>query len=577
MTLLTAKEHGRLARVALGKEEADLVLKGGRVINCFSRAIEEADVAVSSGRIAAIGKGLKGREVIDCKGLFISPGFIDAHIHIESTMLSPGEFAKGVVPRGTTCVIADPHEIANCFGIDGVRYMIEASKGLPMSIFYTAPSCVPATHLETSGAELGPEQVRMLLELPEIVGLGEMMNFPGVIFGDPQVEAKLEYARRLGTVIDGHAPGLSGAPLSAYVSAAIDSDHECTTKDEAMEKLALGMYLYLRQGTSEQNLKELIPAVTPENLHRCCLVSDDRDPVDIIHKGHMDYSLREAVKDGLHPLDALAMVTINPARRFRLSCTGAVAPGYYADLVILQDLEGFNVESVFFKGRLVAKDGSLVTEIGSAAQNQAVRKSVVIKDDLDFSIEARPGKARVIGIVPGQIVTESESIEPKIVDGMAVADPDRDICKLAVIERHHGTGNIGLGFVKGLGLRQGALASTVAHDSHNIVVAGADDKSMLKAVRALKESGGGLCVANGDRVEALLPLPIAGLMSDRPVREVASKLEEIKAAARALGASQDNPFMILSFLALPVIPKLKLTDKGLVDVEKFSIVPLFFP
>ncbi|NPA94340.1 MAG: adenine deaminase, partial [Thermodesulfobacteria bacterium] len=410
----------------------------------------------------------------------------------------------------------------------------------------------------------------------EIVGLGEMMNFPGVIFGDPVVEEKLQHARQLGMVIDGHAPGLSADALCAYVSAGIDSDHECTSWREAKEKLDLGMYLYMRQGTSEKNLRELIPAVTPENLHRCCLVSDDRDPLDLIEKGHMNHSLQEAVKGGLDPVDAISMATINPARRFRLDSVGAIAPGYFADIVLLRDLDGFQAEAVYYRGQLVAREGRMTKEPASRVQDAGVRKSVVLGGDLDLSIEATGGKVRVIGIIPGQIVTEELIVEPRVIDGLAVADPQRDICKLAVIERHHGTGNVGLGFVKGLGLERGALASTVAHDSHNIVVAGVDDESMLRAVEAIRECGGGLCVALGQEVKALLPLPIAGLMSDRQVNDVARDLAQTKSAASALGAHCGNPFMILSFLALPVIPELKLTDKGLVNVKSFSTVPLFF-
>ncbi len=576
MAYLTRKEHKRLSAVARKMEAADLCLKGGTVVDCINGTLQEWDIAIACGRIAAVGHGFQAKNVMDCTGKVISPGFIDAHIHIESTMLCPRQFARAVVPRGTTCVIADPHEIANCLGTDGVRFMISQASDLPMDIFYSAPSCVPATHLETSGAELGPEEVEELLNMEGVIALGEMMNFPGVVFGDEEVHKKLEIARRLGVVIDGHAPGLSGEMLCAYVSAGIDSDHECTTPQEAAEKLERGMFLFLRQGTSEQNLKDLLPAVRPSNLHRCCLVSDDRDPDDLMDKGHMDYSLRVAVHSGLDPLAAVSMATINPATRFCLKDRGAICPGYVADLVILKDLKDFFVEATLFRGQIVAKDGQLVSNICHRALERDMRSMAVDMDKIDFSIKTKGELVRVIGIKPGQIVTD-ELIEPvRDKDGLAVSAPDRDIVKLAIIERHHGTGNIGLGFVKGLGLKEGAIASTIAHDSHNIIVAGVNDSDMLVAVSALVECGGGLSVARENRLVARLEMPIAGLMSDRPLEEVRAGLDNVKRATRDIGCGMDNPFMILSFLALPVIPKLKLTDKGLVDVESFSFVPLFY-
>lgn len=564
--------------MARKEEPADLCLCGGKVINCLSGDVQELDIAIANGRIAALGHDFQAVDKVDCSGLFIAPGFIDAHIHIESTMLSPRQFARAVVPRGTSCVIADPHEIANCLGMSGIEFMIRQAINLPMTILYTAPSCVPATHLETSGAELGPKEVETLLEMDEIVALGEMMNFPGVVFGDENVHRKLEAARRLGMVIDGHAPGLSGDMLCSYVSAGIDSDHECTTAEEAAEKLERGMYLFLRQGTSEQNLKDLLPAVNSANLHRCCLVSDDRDPDDLMDKGHMDYSLRVAVEAGLDPISAISMVTINPARRFGLRDMGAIVPGYRADLVLLEDLRDFRVKATFFNGKMVAKEGHLTQEPDiQATEGLPARSMDVDLERLDFSIKAEGELARVIGIDPGQIVTK-HLVEPvKVLNGFAVADSEKNIIKLAVIERHHGTGNIGLGFVKGLGLKQGAIASTVAHDSHNIIVAGANDNDMYLAVKALVDCGGGLVVANDSKIEALLALPIAGLMSDMELEKVRLGLDKVKQAARDLGSKITNPFMILSFLALPVIPALKLTDKGLVDVKSFSITPLFFP
>jgi len=573
---LTRKDHKRLSEVARKTVPADLCLKGGKIVNCFTGTLQTLDIAIACGRIAAVGHDFQAHEEMDCTGKYIAPGFIDAHIHIESTMLCPKQFARAVVPRGTTCVVADPHEIANCLGVDGVRFMINQASKLPMDIFYSAPSCVPATHLETSGAELGPGEVEELLKTDGIVALGEMMNFPGVVFGDEIVHKKLEIARRLGVVIDGHAPGLKGNMLCSYVSAGIDSDHECTTPEEATEKLEMGMFLFLRQGTSEQNLKDLLPSVKPTNIHRCCLVSDDRDPDDLMDKGHMDYSLRVAVNSGLDPVSAISMATINPARRFHLENRGAICPGYFADLVILKDLRDFYVEATLFKGQLVAAEGRLISDISQKTPELDAYSLAVDIDKIDLSIGLEGELIRVIGIKPGQIVTE-ELIEPvSVKDGFAVSAPDRDIVKLAVVERHHGTGNVGLGFVKGLGLRQGAIASTIAHDSHNIIVAGVNDRDMLTAIGALVECGGGLAVTRGNRVAARLEMPIAGLMSDKPLEEVRRGLDNVKRAAAELGCTMTNPFMILSFLALPVIPKLKLTDKGLVDVEKFSFVPVFF-
>lgn len=569
--------HKNLAKVALKEEEADLCLTGGKVVNPFSWSIERQDVAIKGDRIAGVGLGFKAKRFFDCKGLYICPGLIDAHIHIESTMLSPRQFARTVVPHGTTCVVADPHEIANCLGIAGIEFMISQSDNIPMDIFYTAPSCVPATHLETSGAELGAKEIEKLLRLHKIIALGEVMNFPGVIYGDKEVGLKLEIARRMGIPIDGHAPGLSGDALCAYISAGIDSDHECTTLSEAEEKLSRGMYLFLREGTSEQNLEELAGAVTPHNVHKCCLVSDDRSPDDLLEKGHMDYSLKMAVRAGIDPIGAIAMATINPACRFKLSERGAVVPGFLADLILLKDLKDFQVEATIFRGEVVAQKGKMVADIPESPLPKFVSSSIKVKQDsLDFSIKAISDRLRVIGIRPGQIVTDELVLPVTEESGMAVSDPKRDIIKLAVVERHHASGNVGLGFVKGLGIKNGALASTISHDSHNIVVAGTNDTDMLAAVKALMEIGGGIVVIKDGQVQASLSLSISGLMSDKKVEDVRAEFSGVKMAARTIGTALDNPFMILSFLALPVIPRLKLTDKGLVDVEKFSIVPLFF-
>jgi adenine deaminase len=562
-----------IIRYARGEEKADLLLKNGQVVNVFTSEVLRADVAVAGGLVIGVGEGYKGRETMDLAGRIVCPGFIDGHLHIESTMLTPYQFARAVVPRGTTAVVCDPHEIANVLGLDGVRYMLDASQGLPVTVFVMASSCVPATHLETSGATLTADDLATLLDHPRALGLAEMMNFPGVLLGLPGVLSKLEMARARGVPIDGHSPGLTGRDLQAYVAAGIRSDHECTQLEEAREKLRAGMYLLIREGTTERNLAELLPVVTPENARRCLLVSDDRHP-DVMERGHMDYSIRLAVREGLNPMTAIQMVTLNAAERFRLWDRGAVAPGYRADIVVLDSLETLNVEKVISGGRLVAENGEMLPVTPPEAV--AAPPSVTVDwDRLSFEIPAKGDRARVIGVVEGQVVTKALELPVRRESGLAVADAGRDVLKMAVIERHHATGNVGLGFVKGMGLRRGALASTVAHDSHNLIVVGTNDADMAAAARAVADMGGGLVAVADGQVKEQLPLPVAGLMSEEPLETVRRKMDGLLAAARDLGSPLHNPFMTLSFLALPVIPTLKLTDKGLVDVNKFDFVPLF--
>jgi len=562
-----------LIRRARGEEKADLLLKNGRVVNVFTGEVLRADVAVAGDRIIGLGEGYEARETIDLAGRIICPGFIDGHLHIESTMLTPYQFARAAVPRGTTAVVCDPHEIANVLGLDGIRYILEASEGLPLTVFVMACSCVPATHLETAGASLLASDLAALLDHPRVLGLAEMMNFPGVLFGLPDVLAKLDVARARGAPIDGHAPGLTGRDLQAYVAAGVRSDHECTRLEEAQEKLRAGMYLLIREGTTEHNLADLLPAVTPSNARRCLLVSDDRHPGDLMDRGHMDYSLRLAVREGLNPVTAIQMVTLNAAERFRLWDRGAVAPGYRADLVVLDGLDSLNVAQVFSSGRLVAEKGQMLPV--SPPQVVASPPSMKVNwDRVSFAIPVAGDLAHVIGVVEGQIVTQALELPVKRSDGLAVADTDRDILKLAVIERHNATGNVGLGLVEGMGLKRGALASTVAHDSHNLIVVGANDADMLAAARAVADMGGGLTAVADGKIVGQLPLPVAGLMSEEPLETVRAGLDGLLAAAHDLGSPLHNPFMTLSFLALPVIPALKLTDKGLVDVNKFDFVPL---
>jgi adenine deaminase len=565
-------ELAEIIKFARGEEKADLLLRNARVVNVFSHEIIETNVAIADDWIVGLGD-YQAEETVDLKGLYVCPGFIDGHVHIESSMVSPPEFARAVVPRGTTSVVADPHEIANVLGIEGVRYMLDASEGLPLTVFVMAPSCVPATHLETSGAELLWYHLAELLNHPRVLGLAEMMNFPGVVYGVPEVLDKIRaFADQ---PLDGHAPGLSGKDLHAYVAAGINSDHECTTLEEAREKLRLGMYVMIREGTTARNLKDLLPVVTPENARRCIFVTDDRHPADLLDEGHMDSLVRAAIGQGLDPITAIQMATINVVERFGLRDRGAIAPGYRADLVVFDGFESLRIEKVFSGGKLVAEEGRMVP--GAIKQVAAhVRGSVNINwAGVNFEIPARGQRARVIGVIPDQVVTEGVSEEVKVEDGLAVADVERDILKIAVIERHQGTGNTGLGFVRGFGLKRGAIASSVAHDSHNIIVVGTNDTDMMAAARAVADMGGGLVAVENGAVRARLPLPIAGLMSDQPLEVVREEMDELLAVAQEMGSQLRDPFMTMSFLALPVIPALKLTDKGLVDVNQFKLVSLF--
>ena len=563
----------RFIAVARGEEPADLVIRGGQVINVFSAEIHRADVAIAGGRVVGFG-AYEGRERLDADGCFIAPGFIDAHIHLESTMLTPREFARVVVPMGTTAVVADPHEIANVLGLDGINYLLEASRDLPVTVFFMLPPCVPATDLETAGARLGAREIGMLLPHPRVLGVAEVMNYTAVLEKEPEILAKLRLGR--GKRIDGHAPRLSGKDLNAYVGVGIKSDHECTTPEEALEKLRAGMHVFIRQGTIGKNLEALLPIVTPSNAVRCGLVSDDRHPTDLLAEGHINFLLQRAVALGLSPVTAVQMVTINPAKYFFTTDIGAVAPGYRADLVLLEDLTEFRARVVLKAGRPVARDGALVVELPQPAP--APRSAVNIGWSRMSGLEitaAGGGIAKVVDLVPDQLTTRKLLTRLAIRDGLAVADPSRDISKVAVVERHRGTGNVGLGFVRGLGLRAGALASTVAHDSHNVVVVGTNDADMLAALRAVERMQGGLAAVKDGTVLGAVSLPIAGLMSDEPVERVTSQVTELLAAARTLGSPLRDPFITLSFLALPVIPALRLTDRGLVDVERFRLVPLF--
>ena len=567
-------DQQRLLRCARGEEPCDLVLKNGRVVNVFDGSIISADVGICGSLIAGIGS-YQGKKEQDLAGACLCPGFIEGHIHIESSMLSPARFAEVVVPLGTTTVVCDPHEIANVLGMDGISYMLAAAMHTPLDLFVVAPSCVPATHMETSGASLSADEIARLLDQEAIAGLGEMMNFPGTVFGDVEVLAKLRAACERNMVIDGHAPGLRGLDLQAYCAAGISSDHECTDLEEAREKLAAGMYIFIREGSTAKNMEALLPLVTPATSRRFVLVTDDRHVGDLLAEGHLDHILRRAVSLGLDPVTAVQMVTINPAERFGLRMRGAIAPGYLADLVVVRDLSSFTISKVYKHGRPVKEPcQNRNNQPGHAASPTSSMH--IDWDKVDFRLPARTGEnlIRVIGCVEHQIVTTAEQAVARVEKGLLVADPKRDLLKIAVIERHRASGNVGLGFVRGFGLKNGAIASTIAHDSHNLLVVGTDDALMERVARLLDRAGGGIALVTPDS-ELVLPLPIGGLMSDEQPEQIAAAVSEINTAAASAGIVVHNPFMLLSFLALPVIPSLKITDQGLIDVESFATVSLW--
>jgi adenine deaminase len=564
----------RRLQAARGEVPADLVLTGGRLANVYTGEWQDTEVALFDGIIVGLGDYPGPR--LDLAGGYILPGFIDGHLHLESSMLTPPELARALLPLGTTTVVADPHEIANVWGAAGLDYLLTACEDLPVDFFFMLPSCVPASPLETSGARLEAGDLEPYRHHPRILGLAEVMNFPGLVAGDPGLLAKLALFPQ--GPLDGHAPLLSGKALNAYRLAGIGSDHECTTLVEAREKLELGFYLMLREGSLARNLSDLLPALTPASLRRAMLVTDDIHPEDLAHTGHLNHLLRRAVSLGLDPLRAVTMVTLNPAEYFRLQDRGAVAPGLAADLVVVADLTEFRIDKVLKDGKLVIDQGKLVIEAEVSPPAAPVWPLRVKDLDLEvFSPPAADSVVKVIGLIPDQLLTEKRLLPTPIRAGRLATAPDRDLLKLAVVERHHGTGNVGLGMVQGFGLSRGALASSVAHDSHNIVVVGAREADMLMAVRHLVDLGGGMAVVADGRVLADLALSIAGLISPWPLEPVAAAYRRLIQTYHDLGGTLPDPFMALSFLALPVIPALKLTDLGLVDVERFQIVPLFGP
>jgi len=562
-------------RIASGEGKADLLIKNGRVVDVFSGEIEKKDVAILGDTIVGFGD-YPARKIFDVKGDFLCPGFIDGHVHIESSMVTIPEFARAVLPNGTTSVVIDPHEIANVLGQEGVRFMAKSATGAPLNVFIMIPSCVPATPMETSGAVLRANDLKPLLKEPWATGLAEMMNFPGVIFRDPEVLKKIEMAK--GKRIDGHAPSLSGKGLSAYLTAGIRSDHECTTLKEAKEKLKNGMWIMIREGTTARNLKDLLPLVTPKNSRRLLFVTDDRHPKELLEEGHINSMVKQAIHWGLDPILAIQMATLNAAEYFRLDDLGAIAPGYRADIVTFDHLSRFQIKKVFKDGVLVAEDGKiLLPSMARTTLSSPLRRKLRIKamKREDLLLRSDQPLAKVIQLIPGQIVTKKVMKKVVLKDGVAYPNLKEDIIKIIVVERHRATGNMGIGFVQGFGLKKGAIGSTVAHDSHNLVIVGTNDLDILKTIEVIQSMGGGLAAVSDGKALASLPLPIAGLMAEVSVAEVNKRLENLLRAARSLGCRIPDPFMVLSFLSLPVIPELKITDKGLVDVNKFKIVPVF--
>jgi adenine deaminase len=551
--------------VARGDEPADLVLAGGRVLSVFTKEWLEVDVAVADGHVVGLGH-YEGRERLDVSGAYLVPGFIDAHMHIESSKLTVDEFARAVLVHGTTAVIADPHEIANVLGTDGIHWLLDSCADLPLDVFVMASSCVPASRFESPRRPFTPGDIESLLRRHRTIGIAEMMNFPGVIAGHESELAKLTTG--LTDHVDGHAPGVRGPGLNAYIAAGIRSDHEATTFEEALEKRRLGMWVMLREASIARNLRDLLPLVKRYGPERCMFCTDDREPDFIQEHGHINQMVRVAVAEGISPEDAVIMATINPATYHRLWHLGALAPGYQADILILDDL-------VSFKPRQVLKRGAAPRFVKldvPAWVRQTVSLAPV--DASSFRIAAGPRKIRVIHVIPAQLLTGADSVEPSVRDGCIVADPDRDLVKIAVIERHHASGRVGLGFVTNIGLRRGAFASTVAHDAHNVVLVGVDDRDMAACALRLAQIGGGIVIADGGRVVEELPLPVAGLMSDLPLAEVDERLRSMERRLNDMGVTIAAPFMTLSFLALSVIPELKITDQGLVDVGRFELVPL---
>jgi adenine deaminase len=557
--------------IARGERPAELLFQNAKVVNVFSGEIHQTNVAVEDGRVVGFGD-YRARKVINLRGAYLAPSLIDGHFHVESSMLTAPEFARAVVPHGTGAVVIDPHEYANVLGLDGIRYVLESTKNLAVDFFIMLPSCVPATHLETAGARITADDLRLMIGDDRVAGVAELMNYPGVFLGAKSELAKIEAGK--GKAIDGHAPGLRGKNLNAYALAGVRSDHESTELDEAREKLRLGMHILLREGSTERNLAHLLPLINAHNSGNCSFATDDKLAGDLVNEGHIDHAVRKAIKGGVPPITALQIASINTARHYRLQNLGAIAPRYWADFIVFDNLKKFQVRQTYKKGVLVAEDGKYLAR--SPARVPLPRSTMNLRyQPADFEVKAARGKIRVIEIVPNQIVTKEIIAAPKLAHGRVLADPARDILKLVVIERHRATGNVGVGFVRGFKLKRGALGSTVAHDAHNVVVVGTNDADIRRVIQELEKlQGGQVAVADG-KVKAALGLPVAGLVSDKPLLEVMRRIDELNSAAHALGCDLAAPFMTLSFLSLSPIPELKLTDQGLIDAVKLRKTTLF--
>ena len=558
--------------IARGEQRAELLFKNARVVNVFSGEIHKTNVAVEDGRVIGFGD-YRAKKIIDLKNAYLAPSLIDGHFHVESSMLTAPEFVRAVVPHGTGAVVIDPHEYANVLGLDGIRYILESTKNLAVDFFIMLPSCVPATHLETAGAHLTANDLKLMISDERVAGIAELMNFPGVFLGAKSELAKIAAGK--GKAIDGHAPGLRGKNLNAYALAGVRSDHESVEVAEAREKLRLGMHILLREGSTERNLEHLLPLVNANNFQNCSFATDDKLAGDLVNEGHIDHCVRKSIRLGLPPITALQIATINTARHYRLHNLGAIAPRYWADFIVFDSLKNFRVRQTWKKGALVGESGKFLGR--TPAKVPLPRSTMNLRYAPEDLVVRAAGakKIRIIEIIPNQIVTREILASPKIVDGKLVADPARDILKMVVVERHRATGNVGVGFVRGFKLKRGAIGSTVAHDAHNVIVAGTNDADILSAIRALEQlQGGQIAVADG-AVTAELPLPIAGLVSDQPLAKAMQLIDDLNAAAHALGCDLVAPFMALSFLALSPIPALKLTDQGLIDAVHLKKTTLF--
>ena len=563
-----------IINTARGLEKADLVIKNANIVNVLSEEIYKADIAIKDGIIAGVGENYSGEKEINVNGAYVCPSFIDGHVHLESTMMLPREFAKIVLPAGTTTVIIDPHEISNVLGLHGISFMNEVVKDLPIDVYTMLPSCVPATPFETSGFDLTSYDLSLLIDKPWVLGLAEMMNFPGVLNQDKNVMAKLELAKSYNKCIDGHAPYLSNKDLCAYIASGVKSDHECTNPNEAIEKMRLGMYIMIREGTAAKDLEALIPVLKECNTRKCIFVTDDRHPEDL--KEHINGMLRRTVEAGVSPIKAIQIASLNTAEYFGLKNLGAIAPGYKADMLILPDLKTFKPDIVIKNGQIAVENGRLVSKIPEKNMIET-RNSVNVRWITidDFEIKSDSSKVRALEVIPNQLITKSIISDVIIKDGNAISNTENDTLKICVIERHRATGNIGKGFVKGFNLKCGAIASTVAHDSHNMIVIGTNDNDMYAAAVALIKCQGGKVVVKDGEIISELPLPIAGLMSDRDFDFVIAKCKELNDAARSIGCTLEDPFMTMGFLSLPVIPELKITDKGVFDTNKQGFINIF--